>query len=164
MFTLITGLLLVTGRLHQGVPLASSWGVTILTGMALGIFMWANVWFILWPAQKIVIASAVAVASGGQADPAAAGAAARALQASRTNTLFSLPMLFFMTAARNLNISIDLEKSFMPISLALTILIVSLEINAIKGRNFPSKTTPFQVIHYGILLTVVLYGLMEVLL
>ena len=37
-----------------------------------------------------------AVAAGGEADPAAAGAAKLAGRASRVNTFFSIPMLFFM--------------------------------------------------------------------
>src|SRR2546427_632808 len=75
------------------------WGLTILTGAAFGTVMLANVWRVIWPNQKIVIANAVATAGGGQANPAAAGAARRAFLASRTNVVFSFPMLFFMGAA-----------------------------------------------------------------
>src|SRR5216684_4667592 len=32
------------------------WGLTILTGAAFGIVMLANVWRVIWPNQKIVIA------------------------------------------------------------------------------------------------------------
>ena len=52
----------------------------------------------IWRNQKIVIASAQRVLAGGEADPAAAAAARKAMLASRTNTLFSIPMLFFMAA------------------------------------------------------------------
>ena len=58
--------------------------------------MGANVWMVIWPNQKVNIASAEAVAAGGQADPAAAGAAKLAGRVSRVNTFFSIPMLFFM--------------------------------------------------------------------
>src|SRR5207302_7688260 len=75
------------------------WGLTILTGAAFGTVMLANVWRVIWPNQKIVIASAVAAASGGQANAAAPAAARRAFLASRTNVVFSIPMLFFMGAA-----------------------------------------------------------------
>jgi len=71
----------------------------ILTGGLMGTLMWFNVWFIIWPAQKVVIASAEQVASGGQAIADAASRGARAGMASRTNTLFSIPMLFCMGAA-----------------------------------------------------------------
>ena len=97
MFTFLTGWLILLTKLgHDGVPLASGYSTRILTGGLLGTLMWYNVWFVIWPAQQVVIASATAVAGGGQADPAAAGRGARAGLASRTNTLFSIPMLFFM--------------------------------------------------------------------
>lgn len=73
-------------------------GVSIATGALLGIIMFSNVWFVIWPAQKIAIGSAEAVAAGGTADPGAAAAGRRGLVASRTNTLLSIPMLFFMAA------------------------------------------------------------------
>src|SRR2546428_13519369 len=75
------------------------WGLTILTGAAFGIVMLANVWRGIWPNQKIVIANAVAVAGGGQANPAAAGAARRAVLASPTHGVFSFPVVFFMGGA-----------------------------------------------------------------
>src|SRR5438309_4258618 len=55
-----------------------------LTGAAFGTVMLANVWRVIWPNQKIVIANAVAIAGGGQANPAAAGAARRAFLAMRS--------------------------------------------------------------------------------
>ena len=73
LLTLITGLILITGRLHMGFNFATSWGVCILTGMTLGTIMFCNVWGIIWPNQKIVIASATAAATGGKALPEAAG-------------------------------------------------------------------------------------------
>lgn len=73
-----------------------SLGLSITFGSLLGITMAANVWMVIWPNQKINIASAEAVAAGGQADPAAAGAAKLAGRASRVNTFFSIPMAFFM--------------------------------------------------------------------
>jgi len=73
-------------------------GVSIATGIFLALVMFSNVWFVIWPAQKRVIANAENVLAGGQADPAAAGFARKGLLASRTNTLLSIPMLFFMAA------------------------------------------------------------------
>ena len=61
--------------------------------------MFANVWLVIWPNQKIVIASATQAANGGQALPEAAEALATAGLASRTNALFSVPMLYFMGAS-----------------------------------------------------------------
>lgn len=64
-------------------------------GMWLGIIMWFNVWFIIWPNQKIALGLV-------EADAAAKPAAARkAMLFSRTNTLLSIPMLFCMVSAQN---------------------------------------------------------------
>jgi uncharacterized membrane protein len=71
-------------------------GTAILTGMLLGTTMFLNVWGVIWRSQKVVIGNAETVAAGGQANPAAAGEAKKAGRASRCNTLFSIPMLFFM--------------------------------------------------------------------
>ena len=75
---------------------STSLGLSIMFGSLLGLTMGANVWMIIWPNQQVNIASAEAVAAGGQADPAAAGAAMAAGRASRVNAFFSIPMAFFM--------------------------------------------------------------------
>jgi uncharacterized membrane protein len=80
-----------------------SYGWAILMGGLIGSVMWFNVWFVIWPAQQIVIASATQVSKGGQAIPEAAPRGQRAGFASRTNTLLSIPMLFFMGAASHFN-------------------------------------------------------------
>ncbi len=59
-------------------------------GGALGLIMLLNVWGIIWPAQKRIIAGTV---SGTPAPPELAR---KAFLASRTNAWLSLPMLFFM--------------------------------------------------------------------
>jgi hypothetical protein len=74
-------------------------GTSILTGMLFGVTMFLNVWGVIWVNQKIVIGSAETVAGGGQPNPDAAAAGKKAARASRTNTLFSIPMLFFMVFA-----------------------------------------------------------------
>jgi uncharacterized membrane protein len=71
-------------------------GASIFLGMILALTMLYNVWMVIWPNQKIVIANAANVIAGGQADPAAAAAGRRAFLASRQNTIFSIPMLWFM--------------------------------------------------------------------
>src|SRR5262245_33619971 len=107
MITFITGwlyILHIAFANYGGVGqfLASAYGWKILFGGLLGSLMWANVWFVIWPAQQLVMASAEAVATGGQAIPEAAARGARAGLASRTNTMLSIPMLFFMGAASHL--------------------------------------------------------------
>src|SRR3954470_11060367 len=60
MFTMITGVLYLGARGHRdGHEIyMTSWGISIITGAAMGLLMWANVWFVIWPNQKIVIQSA----------------------------------------------------------------------------------------------------------
>jgi uncharacterized membrane protein len=72
--------------------------LSILAGMLFGIIMFLNVWLVIWPAQRTAIASAQGVLAGREPDPAAAAMARKAACASRTNTFFSIPMLFFMVA------------------------------------------------------------------
>ncbi|HEX7166835.1 MAG TPA: urate hydroxylase PuuD [Acidimicrobiales bacterium] len=101
LLTLLTGLsiLAVTERLMDEDYWRSGSGVAISTGILLAVVMFINVWVIIWPNQKIFIANAEATAAGKDALPNAAAAARKAACASRTNTLFSIPMLFFMGAA-----------------------------------------------------------------
>ena len=155
MFTLISGVALL------GVKHLMGYG--IIVGALLGTFMFLNVWLIIWPNQKIAIASAEKVHAGGAADPAAAGALAKAGLASRTNTLFSIPMLFFMASSVHLAQLAQPVMSASILSLIVVFgLILLLEFNAIKGKTGPF-TTVKGVIHMGLLLTVVLYLGIELL-
>jgi uncharacterized membrane protein len=99
MLTLLSGIsILAFQDQFNGDYFKTPSGVSIATGILLALVMFSNVWFVIWPVQKRVIANAENVLAGGQADPAAAGFARRGLLASRTNTLLSIPMLFFMAA------------------------------------------------------------------
>jgi uncharacterized membrane protein len=69
---------------------ASNKTLSIGIGGALGLIMLLNVWGIIWPAQKRIIA---ATEAGTTPD---AALARRAFLASRTNAWLSLPMLWFM--------------------------------------------------------------------
>jgi uncharacterized membrane protein len=160
LYTWIFGVILVTGRAHMGFSFATSWGVNILLGMALGTLMFLNVWGIIWRNQKIVIASATAAASGGQANPQAAAAAAKAGLASRTNTLFSIPMLFFMASANHLSVMTDETSNFMLCAILTGIVILGLEFNAIKGKMGPMASVK-GVILSGFALAAVLYSIVE---
>ncbi|HEX6624270.1 MAG TPA: urate hydroxylase PuuD, partial [Pyrinomonadaceae bacterium] len=80
----------LTGRREHW---ASNKTLSIGIGGALGIIMLLNVWGIIWPAQKRIIAGTV---SGEAAPPELAR---RAFLASRTNAWLSLPMLFFMATS-----------------------------------------------------------------
>jgi len=102
MATIITGLILamLNGYIVDALLLGTSTkalGHTMIgIGMWMGIIMWFNVWFVIWPNQKKVLGMV-------PADDAAKAAAGRtALLFSRTNTLLSIPMLFAMVSAQNL--------------------------------------------------------------
>ncbi len=150
MFTFLTGLVLL------GIRGANS-TADITVGAVLGILMFLNVWLIIWPNQKIIIASNQAVAGGGEADPAAAAAAPKAALASRTNTLFSVPMLWFMGSSAHMP-SGSIGANTTPVIIALVI-VAALELNAIFGKQGPI-TTIGGVIGCGVGLTVILGGLL----
>jgi uncharacterized membrane protein len=135
------------------------WGVKILVGSLLGTLMFLNVWLVIWPNQKIVIASANQIIGGGAALPNAAAAAAKAGLASRTNVMFSIPMLFFMGAARNVPSTFsDPSASLWTFWVPTLLVIGALELNALKGKMGP-MTKVSGVILCGFGLTVVLFGL-----
>ena len=100
LLTFLSGVWILGIQKYLGSEFDAFWktpqGTSILIGAGFGTVMFLNVWLVIWPKQQIVIGSARRVADGGEADPAAAGAAKAAARASRTNTLFSIPMLFFM--------------------------------------------------------------------
>ena len=104
--TLVTGLLitgLVENYFQDFMTPDSAFGAghnaAISVGMLLGITMAANVWMVIWKNQKVVLANAVNLLEGGEANPGAAAAGRKALLASRQNTIFSVSMLFFMVGA-----------------------------------------------------------------
>lgn len=102
MFTFLAGILIYIHRwveMGGGVFFTSGYGTSITIGGLMGTLMFLNVWLVIWPAQQVVIASTTQVAQGGQAIPEAAARGRRAALASRTNTLLSIPMLFYMGAA-----------------------------------------------------------------
>ncbi len=102
MATIVTGLILAWMNdylvdaiglgLNSGVPKDTMIGI----GMWLGIIMWANVWFVIWPNQRKALGMVEVDADE------KAKAARTAMLFSRTNTLLSIPMLFAMVSAQNL--------------------------------------------------------------
>ncbi len=93
--TVLFGLLTAGANGYLGAALSfQSPVVTIGIGMWLAIIMAANVWFVIWPAQKKVLGIV-------QADADAKKKAARVgLLASRTNVMLSIPMLFCMVGQK----------------------------------------------------------------
>lgn len=162
MWTFVTGLLMLHTASYTGFSLSGDWGVKILTGALFGITMWYNVWFIIWPHQKIVMENAKNVAEGKPANPEAAVSAGKALLASRTNTLLSVPMLFFMVGAAHLPIQMDMSK-VTTYWIVLLVIWAGIEFNAIKGKLGP-MTTVKGVITSGFVLNFIIYFLMEIIL
>jgi uncharacterized membrane protein len=91
MFTMIVGLILaaLNGYIVQALTLQVPDRV-IGVGMWLGLIMWFNVWFLIWPNQKKVLG----IVEAGADEKKRAGRIAGL--ASRTNTLLSIPMLYCM--------------------------------------------------------------------
>lgn len=104
MATIGTGLLLAGMNGYLVPSLTLGWGsefavprhIVIGVGMWLGLIMWFNVWFIIWPNQKKALGIV-------EADATTKAASARiAMLTSRTNVVLSFPMLYAMIAAQNL--------------------------------------------------------------
>src|SRR2546427_8740444 len=146
MLTFVSGLAILMQRKASW---NDAWGITILTGAAFGTLMFLNVWLVIWPKQQVVIASAVAAASGGQANPAAPAAARRAFLASRTNVVMSFPMLFFMGAATHFTLNPARNAGLWGV--VLLVILALLELNALVGTTGPSKK-PIETVR-GVIVT-----------
>ena len=151
MFTFLSGLLLLGYILHMRLSL----GITL--GALMGTIMMLNVWLIIWPNQKIVIG----LESG---DKAAAGP--KAALASRTNTLFSLPMLFFMVASGHASPMAnggvwggtgDMAMSTVALVVGLVIVVI-IEANAIWGKMNSTIQSVSAVITSSVILTAIMAG------
>jgi uncharacterized membrane protein len=166
MVTFLAGLLMYLMRLGEmgtGLFFTSSYGVIISLGGLIGTLMFLNVWLVIWPNQQIVIASTNQVATGGQALPAAAGAARRAGLTSRTNVVFSIPMLFFMGAASHYPSLIGPNAALTVFWILALIITAAVEINALTGTQGATKKPLDSVsgaLWFGFILTAVYYLLL----
>ena len=143
MFTFLSGVVLL-GLIGQRV------NGFITIGALLGTFMFLNVWLVIWPAQQIVLG----MKSG---DAAAAGA--KALLASRTNTLFSGPMAMFMLASFH---NFGGAQAGQPLSANISLgfwisvaIVLALEANALFGKQGPMASVK-GVIHCSLALALIL--------
>ncbi len=93
----------------------------IWIGTLAGTLMFLNVWLVIWPAQQVVL---------GMKEGDGPACAAKAGLASRTNTLFSGPMLFAMLGSKHLYIA-DISNTAVWICVGI---IVALEVNALFGK------------------------------
>jgi uncharacterized membrane protein len=105
--------------------------------------MMLNVWGIIWRNQKIVL---------GMKEGDAAVAGAKAGLASRTNTLFSVPMLMYMVYSVHGG-GVDISMNAVLIGLAI---IFAIEANAIWGKMLPAITSVRAVIISSFVLAVVM--------
>ena len=150
MFTFLTGLVLLWWVSSQ-----QRYNLGISLGALMGTLMMLNVWLIIWPNQKIVIGLA-------EGDKAAAGP--KAGLASRTNTLFSLPMLYFMVASiHGLAASGGTwgAETSMPALIIGLVIIAVIEANAIWGKMLSVIQSVNAVIISSIILTVIMAGLVN---
>ena len=148
-FTFLTGLILfyqITARI----------GTEIILGSTMGTLMMLNVWGIIWRNQKVVI---------GLKEGDAVSAGAKAALASRTNTLLSLPMLYFMVSSAHGG-SAAYPKSYLLIDGYLStgfwivfVAVLLIEMNAIFGKMFPVITSVRSVISSSLVLTIICSGL-----
>jgi uncharacterized membrane protein len=150
MFTFLTGLVLLWWVSSQ-----QRYNLGISLGALMGTLMMLNVWLIIWPNQKIVIGLA-------EGDKAAAGP--KAGLASRTNTLFSLPVLYFMVASiHGLAASGGTwgAETSMPALIIGLVIIAVIEANAIWGKMLSVIQSVNAVIISSIILTVIMAGLVN---
>jgi uncharacterized membrane protein len=151
-------------------------GLSISAGILIATVMLLNVWLVIWPNQRIVIANAERLAAGQDPDPGAAPAARKAALASRTNTLFSIPVMWFMIGTSHW-VAIAGRFGFQPGAgkravwyLVLLVLTALFEANALGllGGYAPSPTRKFlddhrQTIIVGFGLWVVYFALQLIL-
>jgi uncharacterized membrane protein len=145
MFTFVTGvyLLYYVGKIN-------AFNDYIAIGALMGTLMFLNVWIIIWPNQKVAL---------GMVEGDAPAAGAKALLASRTNVLFSAPMLFGMLAGPHF-VGQGYGTGAGGTDLWIAIAIIALlQVNGMIGKQGP-LTTVKGVIHASLGLTAVLVAVL----
>mgnify|MGYP001496135441 FL=1 len=138
LFTFLTGVIL----LHQ---IYVRIGTEIILGATMGTIMMLNVWGIIWRNQKIVL---------GMKEGDAAAAGAKAGLASRTNTLFSVPMLMYMVySVHGGNVGMGISMNALYLGLAI---IFAIEANAIWGKMIPAIASVRAVIISSFALAIIM--------
>ena len=149
LFTFLTGLILLWWVSNQ-----QRFNLGIALGALMGTIMMLNVWGIIWPNQKIMIGLA-------EGDKAVAGP--KAALASRTNTLLSLPMLYFMVASVHgfaASGGAWASTSMTALIIGLVIIVV-IEANAIWGKMLGLIQSVSGVITSSIILTIIMAGVVN---
>jgi uncharacterized membrane protein len=91
--TVLAGLMMLGDRVDDALLFRDKAYVPIGIGAWLGLFMFFNVWVLIWPNQKKILGIVAAT------DDEKARARRVAFLASRTNVMLSMPMLFFMSSS-----------------------------------------------------------------
>ena len=149
LFTFLTGLIMLWWVSSQ-----QRFNLGIALGAFMGTLMMLNVWGIIWPNQKIMIGLT-------EGDKTVAGP--KAALASRTNTLLSLPMLYFMVAsihglAASGGVWASVSTTALIIGLAI---IVVIEANAIWGKMLGLIQSVRGAITSSIILTIIMAGIVN---
>ena len=149
LFTFLTGLILLWWISSQ-----QRYNLGIVLGALMGTIMMLNVWGIIWPNQKIMIGLA-------EGDKTVAGP--KAALASRTNTLLSLPMLYFMvTSIHGPLASGGAWASVNTTALIIgLVIIVVIEANVIWGKMLGLIQSVSGVITSSIVLTIIMAGVVN---
>ena len=149
LFTFLTGLILLWWVSNQ-----QRFNLGIALGALMGTIMMLNVWGIIWPNQKIMIGLA-------EGDKTVAGP--KAALASRTNTLLSLPMLYFMVASvHGFAASGGAWASTSMTALIIGLVIIAvIEANAIWGKMLGLIQSVSGVIWSSIILTIIMAGIVN---
>ena len=149
LFTFLTGLILLWWVSNQ-----QRFNLGIALGALMGTIMMLNVWGIIWPNQKVMIGLA-------EGDKTVAGP--KAALASRTNTLLSLPMLYFMVASVHgfaASGGAWASTSMTALIIGLVIIVV-IEANAIWGKMLGLIQSVSGVITSSIILTIIMAGVVN---
>ena len=149
LLTFLTGVIMLWWVASQ-----QRFNLGIALGALMGTIMMLNVWGIIWPNQKVMIGIA-------EGDKTVAGP--KAALASRTNTLLSLPMLYFMVAsvhgfAASGGAWVSVSTPALIIGLAI---IVVIEANAIWGKMLGLIQSVSGVITSSIILTIIMAGIVN---
>lgn len=135
-------------------------GHSITMGALFGLVMLANVWLVIWPNQQIVIANARGLLAGNPADPAAASAGRKALLASRTNAIFSIPMLMFMTGTQNYFAAVKPSIPLLWIVVLAVVIVLELSalgfIGGVEGPLTKPLASHKNIAHIGVPVAVVI--------
>jgi uncharacterized membrane protein len=149
LFTFLTGLIMLWWISSQ-----QRFNLGIALGAFMGTLMMLNVWGIIWPNQKIMIGLT-------EGDKTVAGP--KAALASRTNTLLSLPMLYFMVASVHGPLAsggawVSVSTTALIIGL---VIIVAIEANAIWGKMLGLIQSVSGVITSSIILAIIMAGVVN---